>query len=52
MLRQPLTDGSWVEVEEVLLLGGRKLWSPIRFRTTEKCSGFDSGQNDQARQGP
>jgi len=38
--RARLTDGVWVDRKQTLLLFGRKLFSPMRFRTTEESSNF------------
>jgi hypothetical protein len=38
--RQRMPDGTWVDAGHTLLLVGRRLLSPMRFRTTELCSDF------------
>ena len=38
--RQRMADGVWVNVRQVLLIHGRKLATPLRFRATEQSSGF------------
>ena len=38
--RQRMTDGVWVNTKHCLLIQGRKLFSAMRYRTTEESSGF------------
>jgi hypothetical protein len=40
MERQRMADGTWVQNRHTLLLVGRKLFSPMRFRVTETSSNF------------
>jgi len=40
LLRQRLADGCWVNRRQTLVLGGRKLTSALRYRTTEDSSGW------------
>jgi hypothetical protein len=41
--RNRMADGVWVNAKHTLLIVGRKLLSPMRFRTTEESSGFRPG---------
>lgn len=38
--RQRMTDGVWVNTKHSILIQGRKLFSAMRYKTTEESSGF------------
>jgi len=38
--RQKMPEGIWMNTKQVLLLVGRKVFSTMRYRTTEESSGF------------
>lgn len=46
--RQRLEDGTWVNRDQTILLLGRKVFSPMRFKATEESRGFVRAPSQQA----
>ena len=50
--RQRMPDGTWVNAKSTILIVGRKVFSPMRYRTTEESSGFRAPSAEKGQTGP